>query len=339
MDRRRFFNKPLTESFSSESQTSLFEETMATLNRLYEADEASNSEEENKVETAEQAEETAEPAEQAEPDEPIEPEEVVKKLKNSDYENFVRILNSDGKSKAFLDYLTKHYQLGDDTIQTVKKSAAAEGTVKCSQLVPTQQNISVKKSLGMVGDGDGWAVKIINTPESAFRDPTITYAGKYIIDGHHRWSKAYALNGGDCTIKVLNFPAIDGVSWQDMLKATQLAIVTNKPGLGLINKVPDDNMLGAGGADEAAKVYIEKAGDDVVTAMKEKGRGDTKEAQAETIKKNITQMVSTSSPVEGAAPREVMPQTDKAPGSTDTLSKAVIDLTETHHIRTYKRRK
>lgn len=332
MDRRRFFNKPLTESFSSESQTtSLFEETMATLNKLYEADEASNSEEENKVETAE---ETAEPAEQAET---AEPEEIVKKLKNSDYENFVKILNSDGKSKAFLDYLTKHYQLGDDTIQTVKKSAAAEGAVKCSQLVPTQQNISLSKSLGMINK-DGWAVDIINKPAEAFSDPTITYAGKYIIDGHHRWSKAYALNGGDCTIKVLNFPAIDGVTWEDMLKATQLAIVSSNPGASLVNEVGNDNML-ASSDDEIKKFVINNICDAVVDAMKAKGRGETKEAVADTVAKNVAEMRASSQPVAGAAPRSVMPQTDQAEGSTDKLGKAVIDLTESHHIRTYKRRK
>lgn len=333
MDRRRFFmNRTLTESVVSESQKrNLFEDTMAELNRLYEEDEQDKSTNDpatadSDTASTKESEPEAAPADDNKSDS-AEAKEILADLKDSSYEKFVEILNSDGKSKAFLDYLQQHYKLGDDAIQTVKASKAAEGTVKCSQLVPTQQNISVEKSLGMVGSGDGWAVKIINTPEAAFNDPTITYAGKYIIDGHHRWSKAYALNGGDCTIKVLNFPAIEGMSWQDMLKATQLAIVANNPGVGLVNKVPDDNMLGTGGADMAAKLYIEKADDDVVAAMKEKGRGDTKEAQAETIKKNIAQMVSTSSPVEGAAPRAVMPQTDKAPGATDDMGKAVIDLT------------
>lgn len=325
MDRRRFFNKPLTESFSPESSTSLFEETMATLNKLYEADEAS-------------AEAPAEePKEETPAESTAEPEEIVKKLKNSDYENFVKILNSDGKSKAFLDYLTKHYQLGDDTIQVVKKSAAAEGTIKCSALVPTQQSISLSKSLGMINK-DGWAVDIINTPTEAFRDPTITYAGKYIIDGHHRWSKAYALNGGDCTIKVLNFPAIDGVTWEDMLKATQLAIVSLNPGASLVNEVGNDNML-ASSDDEIKKFVIDNVCDAVVDAMKAKGRGETKEAVADTVAKNVAEMRASSQPVAGAAPRSVMPQTDQAEGSTDKLGKAVIDLTETQHVRTYKRRK
>lgn len=254
-------------------------------------------------------------------------EDVFQKLKDaSNYEAFVKILNSDGKSKAFLDYLSQHYKLGDDAIQTVKKSGASEGKVKCSQLIPTQQNISLSKSLGMINKS-GWAEKIINSPLEAFNDPTITYAGKYIIDGHHRWSKAYALNGGDCQIKVLNFPAISGVTWDDMLKATQLAIIANNPSASLVNDVGNDNML-TSSDDEIKKFVINNICDAVLEAMKAKGRGDDKEAVAETIVQNVAEMRSTSKPVSGAAPRSVMPQTDQAEGSLDDMKTAIIDLTE-----------
>ena len=325
MDRRRFFTDKniLTESFSARSNRYLLEDAFEQLNSLYEEDEEVK--EQPKEETSSKdtkAEKSPEKESNA-----AEAKAIINKLKDVDYERFVTILNSDGKSKAFLNYLQQHYKLGDNAIKTVKQSGANETTIACSSLVPTQQNISIDKSLGMIKEG-GWSVNIINKPESAFRDPTVTYAGKYIIDGHHRWSKAYALNGGDSVITILDFPAIDGVSWEDMLKATQLAIVAKNPEVGLVNEVPDDNMLGNSGAEEAANYYKENACDEVVTAMKEKGRGDTAEAQAETIKKHVLKMKETSSPVAGAAPRSVMPQTDKAPGSTDLLKTAVIDLTE-----------
>ena len=320
MDRRRFFGQQsLNESFSPKQDRYTLESVFEELNRLYEADEQPQ-ENEDKAE----AKETETQVEQS-PTEEKEAEAVLAKLKDADYEQFVNILNSDGKSKAFLDYLKKHYQLGDDAIKTVKKSGAGEGTIACSKLVPTQQNISLSKSLGMIDEG-GWAVDIINKPAEAFRDPTITYAGKYIIDGHHRWSKAYALNGGDCTIKVLNFPAIDGVTWEDMLKATQLAIVNANPGAKLVNEVGNDNML-TSSDDEIKEFVINNICDDVLQAMKNKGRGETKEAVAETVAKNVSEMRSSSQPVSGAAPRSVMPQTDQAAGSTDALGKAVIDLT------------
>lgn len=306
---RRFFTTgKLTESYAPLRKD--FQEAMSVaeafedLDRLYEADE----EETKKVETKD-----AEPA-----------EEIFAELKDADYEQFVKILNSDGKSKAFLNYLQQHYKLGDDTIHTVKKSGATLAKGKCSQLVPTQQNISLSKSLGMINK-PGWSEKIINTPLDAFNDPTITYAGKYIIDGHHRWSKAYALNGGDSEIKVLNFPAIEGVSWEDMLKATQLAIVAANPDAKLVNEVGNDNMLKSS-KDEIKKFVIDNVCDEVVAALKAKGRGDDKEAVADKIGDNVIEMQKTSQPVEGAAPRSVMPQTDAAPGSLDKLQKAVIDL-------------
>lgn len=322
MDRRRFFtSRTLTESvMSSDQKRSLFEDTFAELSRLCEADE-----EQPADNTAKEEQETEKVSDEQSPSDASDAKEVLADLKDSSYVEFVEILNSDGKSKAFLDYLRQHYKLGDDSIKTVKQAGAKEGTIQCSALVPTQENISLSKSLGMIGK-PGWAEKIINTPTEAFDTPTVTYAGKYIIDGHHRWSKAYALNGADCTIKVLNFPAIDGVSWEDMLKAVQLAIVAATPGAELVNPVKNDNML-ASSDDVIKKFVIENICDEVLQAMKNKGRGDTKEAVADTVVKNVAQMRETGKPVSGAKPRDYMPQMDDDGRAKALLTKAVIDLT------------
>jgi hypothetical protein len=328
MDRRRFFTgNTLNESVLSSSQKAkLLEETFDELSRLYEADDEHKSAA-NTVDTTETQDKVNDQKEanvaNVEGNE-AQAKEVLDKLKNVDYEQFVKILDSDGKSKAFLTFLSQHYKLGDDTIQTVKQSGAKLAKGKCLQLIPTQQNISLSKSLGMINK-PGWSEKIINTPLEAFNDPTIVYAGKYIIDGHHRWSKAYALNGGNSEIKVLNFPAIEGVNWEDMLKATQLAIVATNPKANLVNDVGNDNMLKSS-KDEIKEFVINNICDEVVAALKAKGRGDDKEAVADKIGDNVLEMQKTSQPVKGAAPRAIMPQTDKAPGSLNKLQKAVIDL-------------
>lgn len=315
MDRRRFFmNKSLNEGLSSNQRASLLEDVFKELNMLYE----------DTDETADKDTVEEKSAEHTSGEETKQAQEILDKLNNADYEQFVKILNSDGKSKTFLSFLQQHYKLGDNTIETVKKSGAKEMKARCSQLVPTQQNISLSKSLGMINK-PGWSEKIINAPLEAFNDPTIVYAGKYIIDGHHRWSKAYALNGGDSEIKILHFPAIDGVSWDDMLKATQLAIIAANPNASLVNEVGNDNMLKSS-KDEIEKFVIDNVCDEVVNALKAKGRGDSKEAVASKIGDNVLEMQKTSQPVEGAAPRSVMPQTDAAPGSLDKLKTAVIDL-------------
>lgn len=337
MDIRRFFiNKNLNESVStSRVDRYSLAETFDQLNRLYEdtatkedevAEETGKAEDkaEDKAEAAKpeeaKAEEGAEDAEEA--------KEVLDKLKDSDYEQFVTILNSDGKSKAFLDYLKQHYELGDDSIKTIKKSGAGVAKAKCSQLTPTQQNISLSKSLGMIKSSPAWAKKIIETPIDAFDTPTVTYAGKYIIDGHHRWSKAYALNGGDSSIKVLNFPAIEGVTWEDMLKAVQLAIVSTNPSASLINDVGNDNMLTTD-KETIYKYVIDNISDEVVDTLKANGRGDTKEAAAQKITDNVIgmQQNQTSQPVDGAPQRQYMPQMDDEGKAENKLKTAVIDLT------------
>ena len=301
---------------SEESEESDLEEIPVEESlKLYEA--KLTEDEEPQEETSEEKENTNEQ----------DAEKMLQDLKDANsYTEFVKILAKDVKSQAFINYLNQHYKNGDDTIKTIKQANASYGKCKCSQLVPTQQNISLSKSLDLVAQ-PGWSEKIINTPLEAFDDPTIIYAGKYIIDGHHRWSRIYALNGGDSELKVLNFPEISGVSWKDMLKATQLAIVSDNPNAPLVNKVDDDNMLKAS-KEEVKNYIIGKICDEVVNALKAKGRGEDKETVVDKIGDNVLEMQKTSQPAEGAAPREVMPQTDRAPGSIDKLKTAVIDLTE-----------
>lgn len=253
-------------------------------------------------------------------------EEIVNQLQDSEYEDFVNILNSDGKSKEFLHFLKKHYKFGDDAIGTIKVARPQKGTISCAKLIPTQENISLSKSLGMINKG-GWSEQIINDPKNAFTTPTVVYAGQYIIDGHHRWSKAYALNGKDCKISVLNFPAIEGVNWEDMLKAIQLAIISANPAAKLVNDVKNDNMLADDGS-ASRQFYIDNACDEVVQAMKNQNRGETKEEQGDFVANNVKAMQKTSYPVSGAKPRAVMPQMDDAGKALDRIkANGIIDIT------------
>jgi hypothetical protein len=321
-------NKSLTESVSVPQKRYLLEDTFAELNRLYEEDEQQTA---GAAAQSTGATVIEKPAEEQKTGSSGEAKEILDKLAATDnnFVRFVSILMKDGKSKAFLDYLNKHYIVGHDSLQTVRAANAQEAVISCAKLLPTLKHLSLRKSLRMI-DKPGLAVNIINTPTEAFNDPTVIYAGKYIIDGHHRWSKAYALNGKDCKIKVLNFPEIAGVDWLDMLKAVQLAIVATKPDAKLFNQVDDDNMLADDGT-AAEAFYVKKACDEVVQAMKAKGRGETKEEQGKFVHENVANMKSINEPVSGAKPRAVMPQIpDEDKGGAKAkalLKKAVIDLT------------
>lgn len=254
--------------------------------------------------------------------------DTVNKLQDANYEQFVKILDSDRKSQAFLKFLQDHYKMGDDALGTVKKATASETTLTCKDLQPTQKNISVEKSLGMITKG-GWSVNIIKDPVNAFATPTVTYAGKYIIDGHHRWSKIVALHGPNAKLKVLDFPAIPDLSWEDMLKAVELAIVATNPSQNLVTPVPDDNMLSPEGAKLAMNYYNKNACDEVVTAMKEIGKGGTRDEQAKSVGRNIVETMSATAPVQGAQKRDFMPQMDDAgKAKAQLINNGVVDMTE-----------
>jgi hypothetical protein len=80
--------------------------------------------------------------------------------------------------------------------------------------------------------------------------------------------------------------------------------------------------------DDMIKEFVVKnMCDEVLTALKNKGRGDTKEAAAERIAKNVAEMRNTSNPVSGAKPRAFMPQMDDEGKAEAKLKTAVIDLT------------
>ena len=93
MDRRRFFNdKSLTESLSNNTTAKAkysLEEVFSELNRLYEADENTATAE---VGGEEKNVETKKPEQTTSSDSNKEAATVLNKLKNSDYEQFVKIL-------------------------------------------------------------------------------------------------------------------------------------------------------------------------------------------------------------------------------------------------------
>lgn len=142
--------------------------------------------------------------------------------------------------------------------------------------------------------------------------PIIVFNGKYIVDGHHRWSQLYAINK-EANIVAYNFTNENIKKPLDALKATQLAII----GAGA-TKVPSESVKGKNllkMEESAIKQYvIEKVIDPVVDVFKKMKQLETKEAIADYIWSNAQSMQQTSQPVSGAPVRGIMPQADKVPG-------------------------
>jgi len=190
-------------------------------------------------------------------------EKILKELLGSNYQSFVTELGQNIKAPQFLKFLRAGLKDGknanDDKVNFAKISP------KCSDLSPTQNEIDIDKSLS-------FPLRQTSTTELtgyfsggtfAPGGPIITCGGgKFIIDGHHRWSQLYCMNPN------AQIEAIDLTDFSDpemALKVTQIAIAT-RLGEIPIEKVTGTNLIGI--AENTLKDYIkETIGQEAINAF------------------------------------------------------------------------
>lgn len=245
----------------------------------------------------------------------------LKKIFKQNYPGFVAALGKFASDPKFQNF--------------VKSNAATKSSVKLTsipvtKLIPTQNEIDVDKSLKFpltkkesTGAAlKGGAVKV--------QSPIITFNGKYVIDGHHRWSQVYAINK-DASIVSFDFTNSEINSPLDALKLTQLAIVGAGASKIPSQSVKGNNLLTMAEAD--LKAYVEKTlADDVLELFKKVKKLETKADVANYIWTNVQSMQKTSQPVSGAPKRDIMPQAGEVPGgqnaTIDALKKGLPALKE-----------
>ncbi len=218
------------------------------------------------------------------------------------------------------DYPTFVQKLGDNIsdpkFQQAIKAVADKTPIKTTDLAPsvkdlkpTQNEIDVDKSLK-------FPLTNAQSADVCLKGGTVSIAGKkivtggggkFIIDGHHRWSQLYVVNP-EAKISSLDISNVtDPIAG---LKATQLGIA------GDIGKVPTakvegNNLLVMG--KDALVAYVEKTvTPEVIEVFKKYGKGDNAKAVGEYIWKNVETMQQNNKPVSGAPGRGIMPQTDDA---------------------------
>jgi hypothetical protein len=147
---------------------------------------------------------------------------------------------------------------GEDklTVQTI--------TVRCGDLIPLQNEIGVKESLDYALKcriPRENIIKICGTSECSPNvydskgRTVITSGGKYIVDGHHRWSSIFVINP-DCLIQVKDIGKYKkGV---DALKLSQIIIAVLSKAKGEIGskKAKGINLLDTSASD--LKKHIEE---------------------------------------------------------------------------------
>ena len=138
------------------------------------------------------------------------------------YEDFVKKLKDNAKDPKVQAIMNLGKNDGIDTDEVVQVQDNV--SYSCRNLEPTQSQIGLADSLAWLAKNnpDG-AAALIKGDTSAFNENRILTAnGKYILDGHHRWSQVFLFNP-DAKIPAVNL-VIPGFEEKQLLKIIQLAI-------------------------------------------------------------------------------------------------------------------
>lgn len=257
----------------------------------------------------------------------------LKKILKEDYSLFMKELGENINDPKFLAVLKSGDRALDKVIFDHNVS------YKVSELIPTQNEIDVEKSLKYPISKEKPEVLVgYLTSKTGFDEKglpfspggsIVTAGGKYIIDGHHRWSQLYLMNP-NARIKALNMRIDDPVM---ALKIVQLAIgsISQKISASLIE---GKNLLTMTKAD-FDKWIRENIAQKAINAFGAAGMlGSSENYDAEKSKQiiidyiwqNAQKMRKENAPIKNAQNRGLMPQTDNAKGWSDLLQEGAIDI-------------
>lgn len=266
---------------------------------------------------------------------------------DAQYEAFVTSLSqkaADPKVLAVIQAGNKDGNAEDDKFSMTKTD------LEVKLLRPTQNEIDVDKSLGYPLSDFATFKKYAEGTGKSFtlKTPIITFNGQYVVDGHHRWSQVYACNPNAKISAIdLKHPNLTPI---EVLKAVQGAIAASSKkvetqaveGMNLlkIDKASFENWMskkvnlafyGNLGADDGLMDILRSAS----ASMNEVEVSQEKYTEAQDLLlnylwANTEVMQSRSQPVDGASPRDFMPQTDNSPDFVDYLVKGDIDIAEPH---------
>jgi hypothetical protein len=233
-------------------------------------------------------------------------------FKAASVEDFVSQFSSiasDPKVQAILKAGTTDGNPKDEEIKYAK------GSVKVENLLPTQAEIGFDQSIANILTDQYGSLGSILKGTADVGGPIVTYNGKYIIDGHHRWSQVYAANP---KASMENLDIKGNLKPTEILKIVHAAIAAkvgkvpsaNPKGINILNGVTDKQVLDA---------VNEKLSDKAKKIWAANGQKDN-EAIAKLIHSNLENLISKNKPVPGAPGRKDMPQTDVDGAPTDKLN-------------------
>ena len=251
--------------------------------------------------------------------------ELEKWLKHKKYDDYVDTLNKmleDPKAKTLLEDGFGG-ELGDTKLTFSVKE------IPVSQLMPTQSEIDLDKSLKHALTKKESLEKTFTDPIE-INKPIVTFRQNYVIDGHHTWLQAIAINPKG---KILSFNYDGDISPIQMLKAVQGTIAAvkaddnNNNGKLPSNKVDGPNFFDNSFDEKKIKKYLEETFDESLTNIYCKYLDNCKNKQdiIDYLIERLLDIKSNNYPFESAPSRENMPQVFKGGTDADDKSSALPD--------------
>ena len=246
--------------------------------------------------------------------------ELEKWLKHKRYDDYVDTLNKmleDPKAKTLLED-----GFGGELGDTKLTFSAKE--IPVSQLMPTQSEIDLDKSLKHALINKESFKKTFADPIE-INKPIVTFRQNYVIDGHHTWLQAIAINPKG---KILSFNYDGDISPIQMLKAVQGTIAAvkaddnNNNGKLPSSKVDGPNFFDDSFNEKKIRKYLEETFDESLTNIYCKYLDNCKNKKEiiEYLTERLLDIKSNNYPFESAPSRENMPQVFK--GGTDEGDKS-----------------
>ena len=246
--------------------------------------------------------------------------ELEKWLKHKRYDDYVDTLNKmleDPKAKTLLED-----GFGGELGDTKLTFSAKE--IPVSQLMPTQSEIDLDKSLKHALINKESFKKTFTDPIE-INKPIVTFRQNYVIDGHHTWLQAIAINPKG---KILSFNYDGDISPIQMLKAVQGTIAAvkaddnNNNGKLPSSKVDGPNFFDDSFDEKKIRKYLEETFDESLTNIYCKYLDNCKNKKdiIDYLTERLLDIKSNNYPFESAPSRENMPQVFK--GGTDEGDKS-----------------
>lgn len=251
--------------------------------------------------------------------------ELEKWLKHKNYEDYIETLNKmleDPKSAALLED-----GFGGILGDTKLKFSVQKITV--SQLMPTQKEIDLDKSLKHALVKAESFKKTFSNPIE-INKPIVTFRKNYIIDGHHTWLQAIALNPNG---KILAFNYDGDISPIQMLKAVQGTIAAvkadknNNNGKLPSSKVEGPNFFSDKFDRKKIRKYLEDTFNDDLTDIYCEYIKECKDKNdiMKYLEERLLDIKANNYPFEAAPSRDDMPQVFKGGTDADDKSSALPD--------------